>query len=170
MATHQPHDSGGGGVVRQQRGNLPWQTIQHILLTTDFSDEKGSVIEKAIELQQQNGAKLSLIHVVEYSGTMYTGEIPLPEDLNLDQRIAEQAEIKLEQLAERHQLSESTRFVEIGTPKREIIRIANDQDADLIVIGSHGRHGLQLLLGSTANGVLHLAPCDVLAVRVGKGS
>ncbi len=51
---------------------------QHILLTTDFSDEEGSVIKKAIELQQQNGAKLSLIHVVEYSGTMYTGEIPLP--------------------------------------------------------------------------------------------
>ena len=39
--------------------------------------------------------------------------------------------------------------------------------ADLIVVGSHGRHGLALLLGSTASGVLHGAPCDVLAVRVG---
>ena len=39
--------------------------------------------------------------------------------------------------------------------------------ADLIVVGSHGRHGIALLLGSTANGVLHGAPCDVLAVRVG---
>ena len=143
---------------------------QHILLTTDFSDEEGAVIQKAIELQQQNGAKLSLIHVVEYSGAMYTGEIPLPEDLNLDQRIAEQAEGRLQQLAERHKLSESARFVEIGTPKREIIRIADEQNVDLIIIGSHGRHGLQLLLGSTANGVLHLAPCDVLAVRVRKGS
>jgi len=62
---------------------------------------------------------------------------------------------------------ESARIVEIGVPKREIVRIAGEQGADLIVIGSHGRHGLQLLLGSTANGVLHLAKCDVLAVRVG---
>jgi universal stress protein A len=45
--------------------------------------------------------------------------------------------------------------------------MAVERGADLIVIGSHGRHGLQLLLGSTANGVLHLSECDVLAVRVG---
>jgi universal stress protein A len=46
------------------------------------------------------------------------------------------------------------------------VRIAKERGVDLIVVGSHGRHGLQLLLGSTANGVLHLAECDVLAVRV----
>ncbi len=39
-------------------------------------------------------------------------------------------------------------------------------DADLIVLGTHGRHGLGLILGSTANGVLHGASCDVLAVRI----
>jgi universal stress protein A len=59
--------------------------------------------------------------------------------------------------------------VEIGTPKREIVRVAAEQKAELIVLGSHGRHGLQLLLGSTANGVLHQATCDVLAVRVENG-
>ena len=41
-------------------------------------------------------------------------------------------------------------------------------ETDLIVVGSHGRYGLALLMGSTANGVLHGATCDVLAVRVGK--
>jgi len=46
--------------------------------------------------------------------------------------------------------------------------VADEQGADLIIVGSHGRHGLALLLGSTANGVLHGAACDVLAVRVGK--
>lgn len=44
--------------------------------------------------------------------------------------------------------------------------MAEEQKADLIVIGSHGRHGLGRLLGSTANGVLQGAPCDVLAVRI----
>ena len=50
----------------------------------------------------------------------------------------------------------------------EVNFLPSDIAADLIVIGSHGRHGLALLLGSTANGVLHGAPCDVLAIRVGK--
>ena len=57
-------------------------------------------------------------------------------------------------------------FVELGAPKHEIVRVAKEQGVDLVVVGSYGRHGLQLLLGSTANGVLHLAACDVLAVRV----
>jgi universal stress protein A len=44
--------------------------------------------------------------------------------------------------------------------------MAEELDADLIVLGTHGRHGLGLMLGSTANAVLHGAPCDVLAVKV----
>ncbi|MES9906122.1 MAG: universal stress protein [Sedimenticola sp.] len=141
---------------------------QHILLAIDFSDESGTVINKALELQLHNSAKLSLIHVIEYSGTMYTGEIPIPEDLDLDQQMADHAGKKLDELIARYQLMGSDRFVEIGTPKREIVRVAEAEGVDLIVIGSHGRHGLQLLLGSTANGVLHQTACDVLAVRVGQ--
>lgn len=48
-------------------------------------------------------------------------------------------------------------------------RLAKEQRCDLIVVGSHGRHGLALLLGSTANDILHGAPCDVLAVRLKNG-
>ena len=54
----------------------------------------------------------------------------------------------------------------MGSPKTEIVRVANENKVDLIIVGSHGRHGLALLLGSTANGVLHHATCDVLAVRL----
>jgi universal stress protein A len=46
--------------------------------------------------------------------------------------------------------------------------LATEQNCDVIVVGSHGRHGLALLLGSTANDLLHGAPCDVLAVRLRK--
>jgi len=140
---------------------------QHILVATDFSDDFDPVMVKAIETQQRNEAKLTLLHVVEYSGAIYTGEIPLPEDFDLDQRLADQATERLSKLASQYSLTEHQELVEIGTPKREIVRVADEQGVDLIVIGSHGRHGLQLLLGSTANGVLHLANCDVLAVRVG---
>ncbi|BBI62758.1 hypothetical protein HSBAA_40640 [Vreelandella sulfidaeris] len=53
-------------------------------------------------------------------------------------------------------------------PDTEIHRFAEEHGVDLIVVGSHGRHGFALLLGSTSTGVLHGAQCDVLAVRVGK--
>ena len=140
----------------------------HILLATDFSKEVDTVLERALELKEQHGAELSLIHVVEYTGSMYAGEIPLPDDLDLDQRISDQAERQLKELADLHGIPSHACHVEIGVPKHEITRIAKETDTDLIIIGSHGRHGLQLLLGSTANGVLHLAHCDVLAVRVGQ--
>ncbi|MNG25866.1 hypothetical protein D3C84_1107770 [compost metagenome] len=55
-----------------------------------------------------------------------------------------------------------------GQPRQEIHQLAKENACDLIVVGSHGRHGLALLLGSTANDVLHGAPCDVLAVRLMK--
>jgi universal stress protein A len=56
--------------------------------------------------------------------------------------------------------------VKIGNPAHEIRDAATELEADLIVVGTHGRHGLGLLLGSTANAVLHGVGCDVLAVRV----
>lgn len=140
---------------------------RHILAAVDTSPQNTAVIDKALEVAHQNNARLTLAHVVEYTGTLYTGDIPLPEDLDLDQRLADQAEQKLAALIGERQLEGVDHLVEIGIPKREIVRIAEQKAVDLIVIGSHGRHGLQLLLGSTANGVLHQANCDVLAVRVG---
>jgi len=137
-----------------------------ILVAVDFSEECRQVIEKAHEMATLNGAQLTLLHVVEYTSTIYAGDIPLPEDLELDQRMAEQAMDRLTECTEQLGLENIRRLVEMGVPKLEIARIADQQGANLIVIGSHGRHGLQLLLGSTANGVLHQAKCDVLAVRV----
>ena len=138
---------------------------QHILVAIDFSEESERIINKALELRR-DGTKLSIIHIVEYTGTIYTGEIPLPETLDIDRELAAQAETKLEELKQNLGL-DAELHVEIGIPKKEITRLAEENNADLIIIGSHGKHGLQLLLGSTANGVLHLAKCDVLAVRVG---
>jgi universal stress protein A len=65
------------------------------------------------------------------------------------------------------QIPEDHQHLIFGRPEAEIHRVAEELEADLIVVGSHGRHGLALLLGSTANGVLHGAKTDVLAVRVG---
>ncbi|MCB1867813.1 MAG: universal stress protein [Gammaproteobacteria bacterium] len=140
---------------------------RNVLVAVDFSEESKAVVKKAFEIAARNQASLILLHVVEYASSMYAGDIPLPEDLNLDRDLAEQAVLKLKALANENGIPEAAQYVEIGIPKREIVRLAEEHEADLIVVGSHGRHGLQLLLGSTANGVLHQAKCDVLAVRVG---
>jgi len=76
------------------------------------------------------------------------------------------AKKRLTKLAEKLAVTEDRLWLEMGSPKTEIIRVAEENKVDLIVVGSHGRHGLALLLGSTANGVLHHATCDVLAVRL----
>jgi universal stress protein A len=65
-------------------------------------------------------------------------------------------------------LSKAEAIVSLGAPKREILNYARDHDIDLIVIGAHGRHGIAILLGSTANAVLHGTHCDVMCIRVGK--
>jgi len=143
-------------------------SYQRILVAVDFSEEGRHVIERALQLARQDDAQVGFVHVVEYTSSMYAGDIPLPEDLDLDQRLADQAREKLQDLSGQYSIPGTAQRVEIGTPAREIVRVAEETGSDLIVIGSHGRHGLQLLLGSTANGVLHQAKCDVLAVRVGK--
>ena len=141
-------------------------TYRHVLFATDFSPDGEVAGRKAAEIAALAGARLSLLHVVEYSAMEYAGEIPIPENIDLDQRRVDLARGQIAELARRLGVAAAPTFVELGAPKHEIVRIAKELGVDLIVVGSHGRHGLQLLLGSTANGVLHLATCDVLAVRV----
>lgn len=143
-------------------------SYKNILVAVDFSQDSQRVIERAASLVDDTDAKVALIHVVEYMSPDYLSDTPMPQDLEMEETMIDQAQKQLTKIAEQVDISVST-FVPLGIPKHEIVATAADIDADLIVIGSHGRHGLQLLLGSTANGVLHLAKCDVLAVRIGLG-
>jgi universal stress protein A len=88
-----------------------------------------------------------------------------PFEVDLTDEMVESAKTRLSSLAATHGIPEDHCWVEVGSPKVEIIRVAGEIHADLIVVGSHGRHGLGLLLGSTASSVIHHAACDVLAVR-----
>jgi universal stress protein A len=142
-------------------------SYQHILAAVDFSTENDLIVEKAIELATQNGAKLSLIYVVAPVGLFHAEEILLPAEFDLEEQLLAQAQKRLDALRNTHALNEAETLVKTGAPKQVIVRVAREKGVDLIVIGSHGRHGIQLVLGSTANGVLHTADCDVLAVRVG---
>jgi universal stress protein A len=139
---------------------------KHLLIAVDFSASTDAVLKRGIDLAKTSNARVSLIHVVEFAQVDLSNELVMPQELELDRELLALAEKKMESLAEKHKLQSSPRFVSQGSTKREILNTAAEEGVDLIVIGSHGRHGIQLLLGSTANAVLHGAPCDVLAVRI----
>ena len=141
---------------------------EHILVAVDLTDECDPVINRASESAKANGAKLSLIHIVEPMAMAFGGDVPM--DLSqLQQQQFDQAKERLERLIAKYpQLHKDYCHLNYGQPRQEIHALAKAQNCDLIVVGSHGRHGLALLLGSTANDVLHGAPCDVLAVSLKK--
>jgi len=141
---------------------------QHILVAVDLTDECHPVMVRAQALAINSQAKLSLVHIVEPLAMAFGGDVPMDLSM-LQQQQFEQARERLDSFAGRYpELACEQRHLAYGQPRQEIHRLAEEQSCDLIVVGSHGRHGLALLLGSTANDVLHGAPCDVLAVRLKK--
>lgn len=138
----------------------------HLLVGLDLSPEESlQVARKAVELARLHSAKLSLLHVIEPVTFAYAGDIPM--DLTETQlALEEQAEKRLASFTQQLGYEVSHSKVVIGQTAAELRETAASLGADLIIVGSHGRHGLALLLGSTASDVLHGAKCDVLAVRV----
>lgn len=136
---------------------------KHILFATDLTEDTDYLVEKVRTMRSFTNAKLSLIHVVE----------PLPgysyaylgiEDI--EGQLLTEARQSIEKLGGKLNVAASDQFIEVGPTKTKILKTAEDIGVDLIVCGSHGRHGLSLLLGSTANAILHGAKCDVLTVRL----
>jgi len=140
---------------------------QHVLLAADFSEHGEAVAQKAHYLAKKYQAKLSVIHIVDNLPITDAAYGPvIPFDIDLNEELMNAAKKRLAELSKHLSIPEDRQFLEMGSAKLEIVATAEEQHADLIVVGSHGRHGLALILGSTANGVLHHAKCDVLAVRL----
>jgi universal stress protein A len=140
---------------------------QHILLAVDFSDQCLEIGLRAKELSERYQAKLSIVHVADNLPIIdaMDGQI-IPFDIDLNNELMQLAKQRLAKIADQLEIAEDDQWLVIGSPKLEIVSLAKENHVDLIVVGSHGRHGLALLLGSTANGILHHANCDVLAVRI----
>ena len=136
-----------------------------VLVAVDSSDEASQVVRAANEIASDASITLAtVIQPLAYSdGSLQSGL--MVNYMDIEKGIAEVAEAKLEGLAKKHNLTGDV-IVTIGSPAHEIRKQEESIGADLIVIGSHGRHGLGLLLGSTANSVLHGAPCSVYVVRI----
>ncbi len=139
--------------------------VQHILVPIDFSADAETALDQAIELAKQFKARLTLMNVIYF---------PVAADVNLSayygevEAGAKQGMTTYEERVKAAGVSVDTVLVN-GTPFREIVETAKTQQVDLIVMGTHGRTGMQhLLIGSVAERVVRLAPCPVMVTRVAR--
>ena len=139
----------------------------HILMAVDFNKSSEQMLAKALDIAELNNAKLSMLHVVEYTPPVDYANDPMIINWNfIDNEMLEQAKKSLQKFSEQHNLKNVDLSVELGRPKHVISQFVKDHQCDLVIIGSHGRHGISLLLGSTANAVLHAMPCDILTLKI----
>lgn len=142
-------------------------TISRILVPTDFSTCSTEALEYAMALAKPLKADLILAHVIQpfpynlVEGTTFA-------DYGYGDRLTPQVQRLLDELSKRplkEKLSVETHLIS-GAPFREIIKLAKREGADLIVMGTHGRSGVdRLIIGSVAEKVVRLSPCPVLTVH-----
>ena len=142
------------------------QSYKTILIATDLSEGSKKVIARAKALTASGDAGLHLIHVIEHSPVAYGGEFSIPIDINVEQTIETHAREALAKLGDQAGISPDHQYLAKGSVKLAVKEKATDLNADLILIGTHEHHGLDWLLGSRANAILHFAPVDVLVVKV----
>lgn len=138
--------------------------IKRIVHPTDFSTGSEAAFELACSLARDYGATLVVCHVVPPPSAVIEGVvITIP--------VSEQAEARnrLSCVRASDRLINVVHRLETGDPAHEILRVAEEDHADLIVMGTHGRGGLsRLLMGSVAEAVMRKAPCPVITVRTAR--
>jgi nucleotide-binding universal stress UspA family protein len=140
---------------------------RRILVPVDFSESGQSILDYALDVARDRGAEVRLLHVIGIpSGPLDPayGVTATPQMMLEIQGIAEK---RLHEIADAVKGPKVSVTLCTGSPSREIVREAKDWNADLIVIGTHGRTGLRhVFLGSVAENVVRLAPCPVITHRV----
>lgn len=139
---------------------------KNVLVAVDLAGDMDEALQRAVA-RVGEGAELSLVHVME-PAYYYYGLEPALGTLppSFEQDLLRRAKEQLAEVGARYGVPPTRQYLERGHAPTQILRLAQDKGVDLIIVGSHGRHGWRLVLGSTANAVLHGARCDVLAVRV----
>jgi nucleotide-binding universal stress UspA family protein len=143
-------------------------SLRMILVPVDFSDGSRKAVQYAVPLARQFGSQLLLVHVIPVH--YFVGSEFGPVDVLIpEQELRENSERALKRFAAEEigsAVPVATRLCR-GQPVHEIIAVAQEAGADLILLSTHGRTGLKhVLLGSVAENVVRYAPCPVLVVRV----
>jgi len=140
-----------------------------IAVAIDLSSESGIIIQRALDVAG-GGSKIHLIYVQEPMDSVYMGVVPYGPVFvgmnEVEENLKSELRNKLDALGEKFGIPASNRHFLSGSPAKEIHRFSDENGIELVVLGPHGQKGVQLLLGATANSVLHGSNCDVLAVRI----
>ena len=139
-----------------------------ILVAVDNTNEAEDVVMSAMLVAEEH-AEIHLVTVVQPLAGVYGTMIWSPaitDTQELEESLLKQSKARLTEMGLRHGLNADDIHVIIGSAAPKIRSLAEDIGADLIVIGTHGRHGVGLILGSTANSVLHGVNTDVLVIRL----
>lgn len=148
------------------------QQFQTVLVAVDGSEDADQVLEAALGLDRAGDKGVHVVTVIPplmdgvsgMGGASFSAAWPLKD---MEAGIAREIGDSVRERVARFGIPPERVAVLYGRPATEIQGQAREIGADLIVVGSHARHGLaRVMLGSTANGVLHDAPCDVLTVRI----
>jgi nucleotide-binding universal stress UspA family protein len=143
--------------------------LKKILYPTDFSESSLEALKYAVSFARDYKARLVLMHVVNeqiFSEGLNLPRVTAPEAL--EKEMASEAERRLKAIIPADERSglDWEMVILHGMPFLEIVRYAKDKEIDLIVIGTHGRSGLEhVIFGSTAERVVRKAPCPVLSVQ-----
>ncbi len=133
---------------------------KNILVSVDIFEDYRSIVKQALFLAKKFNAKVNFIYVQPNI------DAAVPYAYGVEGAIEVDSQKQLDELEKLTQVDKNQIHLCHGNPKNKISSFAEELKTDLIVVGSHGRKGLDLLLGSTANSILHTAKCDVLTVRV----
>jgi universal stress protein A len=136
-----------------------------ILALLDLSQDSEQVAIAGRDMAAHSNAELVILHVVEFVPVEPLGESLMPT-AQIEDELIKRGRGQLADLMARLALPRATGRVEAGNTKAEILRVADEEQVDLIVLGSRERHGLAILVNFTEDTVLHAAHCDVLAVRL----
>ena len=136
-----------------------------ILVLLDLSEDSEQVAVAARDMAEYSQGSMLALHVVEFVPVEPLGESLMPT-AQIEDDLVKRSREKLTAFIARLALPRATGRVEAGNTKSEILRVAEEEKADLIVLGSRERHGLAILVNFTEDTVLHAAHCDVLAVRL----
>jgi universal stress protein A len=136
-----------------------------LLVLLDLSQDSEQVAVAGRDLAVHSNAEIVVLHVVEFVPVEPMGESLMPT-AQIEEELVDRARKSVSELIARLGLARATGRIEAGNTKAEILRVADEEKADLIVLGSRERHGLAIMVNFTEDTVLHAAHCDVLAVRL----
>ena len=128
-------------------------------------DNDRLLVDRAQALIAKGNSGLYLVHAVEYMSS-YGAAYGVSAGVDVENMLLKESKKLMRETSFRLNVPSECQIIKVGPAKSLILDQAERLGVDLILVGSHGRHGVQLLLGSTANAVLHGAKCDVLAVRL----